>query len=156
MLGYNIFRRYYLDPIPGQYTTYSAWDSLSFTTATEYLDMNLFNDCYDYYVTAVYTEGQSVPSNESEQCLTVGLNTNLTSEVRLYPNPAVSYVNIDLTKDVRNLTIYNALGSVVAEKNITRETTVTINTANYAAGAYNVKFTTANGDTFSRKFVVTK
>ncbi|NVO21063.1 MAG: carboxypeptidase regulatory-like domain-containing protein [Bacteroidetes bacterium] len=156
MLGYNIYRRYYIDPIPGQYTTYSAWDSLTFVTATEYLDMNLFNDCYDYYVTAVYTEGQSVPSNESEQCLTVGLNTNETSEVRIYPNPAVSFVTIDLTKDVRNITIYNALGSVVNEKNITRETSVTVNTSNYAAGAYNVKFTTANGDTFSRKFVVTK
>jgi len=156
LTGYNVYRWAYTDPIPGQYTTLGDTTLIATVTATEYMDMNLFNNCYYYYVTAVYTEGESIPSNTDHECLTVGVNNAEVSEVKLYPNPATTVVNIDLTKDVRMITIYNALGAVVAEKNITRETTVTINTTNYAAGAYSVKFTTANGDTFSRKFVVTK
>jgi len=156
LTGYNVYRWAYTDPIPGQYTTLGDTTLIATVPETEYLDMNLFNNCYYYYVTAVYTEGESVPSNTDHECLTVGINNVTVSEVKLYPNPATTYVNIDLTKDVRNLTIYNALGAVVAEKTITGETTVTINTSKYAAGAYSVKFTTANGDTLSRKFVVTK
>ncbi|MBK7031229.1 MAG: T9SS type A sorting domain-containing protein [Bacteroidales bacterium] len=126
MLGYNVYRRHFLDPIPGQYTTQSDFDSLTFVTATEYLDMNLFNNCYDYYVTAVYGEGQSAPSNIDGECLTVGIPTTEVTEVKLYPNPAVAFVTIELTKEIRNITIYNSLGSVVAEKNVARESNVTI------------------------------
>ena len=156
LTGYNIYRWAYTDPIPGQYTTLGDTTMIATVTATEYLDMNLFNNCYFYYVTAVYTEGESIPSNTDYECLTVGVNNIEVSEVKLYPNPATTVVNIDVTKEVRTITIYNALGAVVTEKNVTRQSTVTINTANYAAGAYSVKFTTENGDTFSRKFVVTK
>ncbi|MBK7174597.1 MAG: carboxypeptidase regulatory-like domain-containing protein [Bacteroidales bacterium] len=156
LTGYNVYRWAYTDPIPGQYTTLGDTTMIATVTATEYLDMNLFNNCYYYYVTAVYTEGESIPSNTDYECLTVGVNNIENSEVKLYPNPATTVVNIDLVKGVRTLTIYNALGAVVAEKNITRESTVSIVTSNYAAGAYSVKFTTENGDTFSRKFVVTK
>jgi hypothetical protein len=129
---------------------------IAFTTETQYDDNDLFNNCYYYYVTAVYDEGESLPTNTDGECLTVGVSDITITEVKVYPNPAITNVNIDLTKNIRNITIYNALGSVVAEKNITREGTVTINTNNFAAGAYSVKFTTDSGDTFSRKFVVTK
>ena len=156
LTGYNVYRWAYTDPIPGQYTTLGDTTMIATVTATEYLDMNLFNNCYYYYVTAVYTEGESLPSNTDHECLTVGLDNTVVSEVKLYPNPATTHVTINLTNDVRSLTIYNALGAVVAVKNITGETTVTVNTTNYAAGAYSVKFTTESGNTFSRKFVVTK
>jgi hypothetical protein len=160
LMGYNVYRRQYVDPIPGTgYTTLSDWAMIntSLVTATEYWDSNLPNNCYDYYVTAVYTEGESEPSNiDAWNCIVVGVNDVEASDVRVYPNPATSYVNIDLTKDIRSIAVYNALGSVVMQKNITGESTVILHTTNYAAGAYNVKFVKANGDTFSRKFVVVK
>jgi hypothetical protein len=86
----------------------------------------------------------------------VGLNPNETNEVSIYPNPATTSVRIDLTKAVTEITVYNSLGNVVAEKNVQGQTFVTLNTTYYAAGAYSVKFSTSNGETFSRKFVVTK
>jgi hypothetical protein len=161
MTGYNVFRRAFYTPTPGTGTGTGDWTQIGSTpaTVTEYIDMNLSNlvtNCYEYYVTAVYTEGESVESNIDSDCIFVGLNPTAQGEVKVYPNPAVDFVNIDLTKEVRQITIYNALGSVITERVVTGESTVHLNTGNYAAGAYSVKFTTVNGDTFSRKFVVTK
>jgi len=160
LTGYNVYRRQYIDPIPGTgYTTLSDWAKINtdVVVPTEYWDNNLENNCYDYYVTAVYTEGESAPSNiDAWNCIVVGVNNVEVTDVRVYPNPATSYVNIDLTKEIKSIAVYNALGSVVMQKNITGESTVILHTTNYAAGAYNVKFVKANGDTFSRKFVVVK
>ncbi len=160
LTGYNVYRRQYVDPTPGTgYTTLSDWAKINtdVVVPTEYWDNNLPNNCYDYYVTAVYTEGESAPSNiDAWNCIVVGVNNVEATDVRVYPNPATTYVNIDLTKDIKSIAVYNALGSVVMQKNITGESTVILHTTNYAAGAYNVKFVKANGDTFSRKFVVVK
>jgi hypothetical protein len=162
LTGYNVWRRAYA-VFPAGQNTAAAGDFVKINTAivvpTEYLDMNLSNlvtNCYEYQVTAVYDEGESAPSNIDWECIFVGVDPNETSEVSVYPNPATTYVRIDLTKEVTQISIYNSLGAVVADKNVKGETTVTLNTANYASGAYSVKFTTASGESFSRKFVVTK
>ncbi len=48
LLGYNVFRE---------------GEVINYTTETEYTDIDLENGLYDYYVTAVYDEGESGPSN---------------------------------------------------------------------------------------------
>lgn len=159
LTGYNVYRRAYAK-FPAGVNTGGTGDFTMIATVTEttYLDMNLSNlvtNCYEYQVTANYDEGMSIPSNIDWECIFVGIDEN-ANEVKVYPNPATTYVRIDLTKEVSNVKVYNALGSVVAEKEVKGESTITLNTSNYAAGAYSVKFTTASGETFSRKFVVTK
>ncbi len=160
LLGYKVWRRAYAKfPAGSNAAGAGTFDSIATVTALTYTDMNLTNlvtNCYEYKVTATYTEGQSVGSNVAWQCIFVGVNPSEFNEVKLYPNPATNYVRIDLTSTVNSITIYNSLGSVVATQNVKGENTVTINTSNYAAGAYNVKFTTTSGESFSRKFVVTK
>jgi hypothetical protein len=160
MLGYNVYRRAYAVFPAGQNTDAAGeWDSIATVSETTYLDNDLSNlttNCYEYHVKAVYTEGLSLMSNVDWECIFVGLNPNESNEVKVYPNPATTYVRIDLTKAVTEISVYNSLGSVVTSKNVKGETTITLNTNNYAAGAYSVKFTTENGETFSRKFVVTK
>ncbi len=160
LLGYKVWRRSYAKfPAGSNAAGAGTWDSIATVTALTYTDMNLLNtttNCYEYKITATYTEGQSVGSNVAWQCIFVGVNPSEFNEVKLYPNPATNYVRIDLTTTVNSITIYNSLGSVVATRNVKGENTVTINTSNYAAGAYNVKFTTTSGESFSRKFVVTK
>jgi thiol-disulfide isomerase/thioredoxin len=52
LLGYNVYRN-------GQKI------NSDLITITEYVDMNLVNGSYTYYVTAVYTNGESEGSNES-------------------------------------------------------------------------------------------
>jgi hypothetical protein len=158
--GYNVYRRAYAVVPAGQNTAAAGdWTMIATVVPTEYLDMNLSNlvtNCYEYQVTAVYDEGESDPSNIDWDCIFVGIDPNEANDVSIYPNPATISVRINLTKTVSNIVIYNSLGSVVAEKNIKGESYVMINTSNYAAGAYSVKFSTSNGETFSRKFVVTK
>jgi len=160
MTGYDVYRRAYAVFPAGQNTAAAGeWAKIATVTETIYNDMDLSNlttNCYEYHVKAVYTEGESVMSNVDWECIFVGLNPNESNEVRVYPNPATTYVRIDLTNAVTEISVYNSLGTVVATKNVKGETTITLNTNNYAAGAYSVRFTTENGETFSRKFVVTK
>ncbi len=162
LTGYNVYRRAYA-VFPAGQNTAAAGDWTKINSAliapTEYFDMNLSNlvtNCYEYNVTAVYSEGESLPSNVDWDCIFVGVNPGEANEVKVYPNPASTYVRLDLTKAVSSISIYNSIGSVVAEKIVKGETTITLNTSNYAAGTYNVKFTTESGDSFSRKFVVIK
>lgn len=142
LTGYNVYRRAYAK-FPAGVNTGGTGDFEMIATVTEttYLDMNLSNlvtNCYEYQVTANYDEGMSIPSNIDWECIFVGLDEN-ANEVKVYPNPATTYVRIDLTKEVSNVKVYNALGSVVAEKEVKGESTITLNTSNYAAGAYSVK-----------------
>jgi hypothetical protein len=146
IVGYNVYRE---NSTPG-------YVLIGTTTATEYDDVNLDMDCYNYYVTVAYTEGESNPSNIEQKCFYIGINPLTSSGVKIYPNPATTAVNVDLTPDVKHLTVYNCIGAVVNEINIVKEKTVTLNTSNYAAGAYTIRFTTATGDTFSKKLVIIK
>jgi len=160
LTGYNVYRRAYAVFPAGQNTAAAGdWTMIANVVPTEYLDMNLSNlvtNCYEYQVTAVYDEGESLPSNIDWECIFVGVNPNDANAVSVYPNPATTSVRIDFTQEVTEIRVYNSLGSVVAEQNVKSERSLTLNTTNYAAGAYSVKFTTASGETFSRKFVVTK
>jgi hypothetical protein len=160
LTGYQVERRAYAVFPAGQNTAAAGtWTTIATVVPTEYLDMNLSNlvtNCYEYRVKAVYDEGMSEPTNIDWECIFVGVNPTETNQVSVYPNPATTYVRIDLTKAVTEISVYNSLGTVVAQKTVKGETSITLNTSNYAAGAYSVKFTTTNGETLSRKFVVTK
>jgi hypothetical protein len=160
LTGYNVYRRAYAVFPAGQNTAAAGdWTKIATVVPTEYLDMNLSNlvtNCYEYQVTAEYDEGSSVPTNIDWECIFVGVNPNDANAVSVYPNPATTSVRIDFTQEVTEIKVYNSLGSVVVSQNVKSERSLTLNTTNYAAGAYSVKFTTASGETFSRKFVVTK
>ena len=65
-------------------------------------------------------------------------------------------MNIDLTNNVSQVVIYNYLGQVVLENKITDETTLHIDVRNYESGAYLVKFITSEGQSITKKVVVTK
>jgi hypothetical protein len=158
--GYDIYRRAYAVFPPGQNTAASgSWTLINpaLVVQTEYYDQNLSNfeyNCYEYRVTAVYEAGASIPSNREWGCIFTNLNPLSTGEVSLYPNPATTFIRIELNGDIHDLKVYNSLGLMVTEKNIAGETTVILNTAGYPSGMFTAKFTTLNGESFSRKFVV--
>jgi hypothetical protein len=148
LTGYNIYRS----------DAGGIYNMIATTAATTYDDVDLDFMCYDYYVTVVYDDpAESGPSNIDGACFNVGLKpVNSGSEVNIYPNPATTSVTVELTDNVRSMTVYNYLGSVVTEMNIGKEKSVQVNTSNYAAGAYTIRFTTATGETFSKKLVIIK
>jgi hypothetical protein len=65
-------------------------------------------------------------------------------------------VNIEVTSNISQVVVYNYLGQVVIERNVTGAETLQVNVRNYEAGAYLVKFVTKAGETFTKKVVVTK
>jgi len=159
LVGYNIYRRQYLDPMPGGWTILSPWSKINFSpiTVREYWDLNVPYNCYDYYVTAVYTEGESGPSNiDAWNCPYEGVGENEAPEIRLYPNPATTYINMEFSYDMRNINIYNALGLLIFQKNIENDKLIILQTGNWAAGAYIVKFMDADRNCVIRKFFVVK
>jgi hypothetical protein len=151
LTSYNVYRK-------GSVGEYA---NIGTTEATTYDDLDLSLDCYYYYVTVVYTDipgvNESMPSNIVDTCFYIGIRPiTASSEVNIYPNPATTLVNIVLTDNVRQLTMYNYLGAIVEEKSIAKEKSIELNTSNFAAGAYTIRFTTANGETFSKKLVIIK
>ncbi len=142
-------------------TGYNVWRDGAFvanTTETTYVDNDAaleIGSTYCYVVTAVYEDCESLPSNEDCELLTATSEVE-TSAVSVYPNPSNSVVNIELTSDISQVVVYNYVGQVVYEQNVTKSQTIQLNVRNYESGAYLVKFITRAGESFTKKVVVTK
>jgi hypothetical protein len=147
--GYNVYRRD-ANKQAGNFVKIATVDSIG------YLDMDLPVSCYEYYITALYDTTESVSSNFVTACLYTNIDGSATQKIRLYPNPANTILKIDLTNEVSSICVYNLLGMVISEKKIKGESIITINTSAYPSGVYSVKFTTISGETFSRKFIVSR
>ncbi|HPF65936.1 T9SS type A sorting domain-containing protein, partial [Lentimicrobium sp.] len=76
--------------------------------------------------------------------------------VSIYPNPSNSVVNIDVTGNISQVVVYNYVGQVVYENNVNGAQTLQLNVRNYESGAYLVKFITWDGESFTKKVVVTE
>jgi len=88
LLGYNIYRN---DEQIANVTV----------SVTTYPDANLPASTYTYYVTAVYSDGESEPSNVVEAEVTTGTNDNTAEVTGLngnYPNPfnPVTHINFSV------------------------------------------------------------
>ncbi|MBK6344597.1 MAG: carboxypeptidase regulatory-like domain-containing protein [Bacteroidales bacterium] len=143
LVGYNVWR-------DGELIGNTA--ELTYVDADEVLEIG---ETYCYVVTAVYEDCESLASNEV--CVTLTSTPVIeTSAVSVYPNPSNSVVNIALTSDISQLVVYNYVGQVVYEQNVTKAQTIQLNVRNYESGAYLVKFITSAGESFTKKVVVTK
>lgn len=68
-------------------------------------------------------------------------------DVKVYPNPASTSVNINIAKSdlVEKINIYNAMGQVVATQEVTSANTV-VNVASLSQGFYTYQLVNANGE----------
>jgi hypothetical protein len=142
LVGYNIFRDGMM---------------IGSTTETTYIDADEaleLLETYCYTVTAVYEDCESGMSEEA--CILLTNTPVVENAVSIYPNPSNSVVNIEVTSDISQVVVYNYLGQVVYENNVTGAQTLQLNVRNYESGAYLVKFITREGENFTRKVVVTK
>jgi len=72
------------------------------------------------------------------------------------PNPASDVVKITASNDIRTVQVMNNLGMVISSATVAQEKTVTLNTSNYSAGTYFVRFISENGKTTVKKLVIIK
>ena len=99
-------------------------------------------------IATTYVSGQAAPSMEADEKI-----------VKLYPNPAVSYVTFDIQKNISkgfSIQIYNLLGKKMIEsQNILIKTTVLLNEFNRGVYIYHLR--NQNGKIIeSGKFQVSK
>ncbi|MEA2103018.1 MAG: T9SS type A sorting domain-containing protein [Candidatus Cloacimonadota bacterium] len=141
LLGYNVYRD---DELIN--------DEL--VTDTTYADLNLAEDAYEYYVTAVYDPGESEPSNIVEVIIGLPSADEIVKISKLFgnfPNPFSISTNISfILKNLSevNLSIYNVKGQLVEtlvnEQKNAGEHSVDFNAKNLSSGVYLYKIETDN------------
>jgi hypothetical protein len=156
---YDLYRREYTIPVAGQDSLLTEWQKIASPTTNSFLDQNLDFKCYQYYVEAMYNEGSSGPSEIAEECFFVGMDDLKATAAKLYPNPATDFLTIEINTPIDNIAVYNSTGILVNEFNLSvvsgnsKERKIRLDVSGFPTGIYSLKFTTANGESFSRKFV---
>ncbi len=150
--AYDVYRREYQIPLPGQDSLFTAWHKIASVSANNCLDQNLEKKCYQYYVQAMYDEGSSEPGNTSETCFLTGIASPITAGIKVYPNPAEDFLTIEMNTLIECIVVYNATGSRIMEAEV-KGSSMQLNVAGFAPGIYNLRFVTHKGDCFNSKFV---
>ena len=149
VIGYNIYRNDELiTPVP--------------VTDTTYVDVVAENGPYCYKVTAIH-EGfnamtfESAPSNEACKTLSVGIgNPEAGSSLRVYPNPAKDFVNVEVTADIRTIEMVNYLGQSISTQSVDGKGVYRLNTANLESGVYFIRLTDSRGNISLERVTVTR
>jgi len=148
VIGYNIYR-------DGELITPTS------VTDTTYKDVVPSNGTYCYVVKAIH-EGyngatfESAPSNEACKKVNVGIVDNPSANLKVYPNPAKDFVNVETTQDIRSIEMINYLGQSVFKQAVDGKGVYKINTRQLESGIYFVRFTDAKGVVTTERVTITK
>ena len=85
---------------------------------------------------------------------TFGISENpLMEQVKVYPNPAQSYVLVGVPDDIRKIIMVNLTGSKVIERQITTGHVINLDVSSFPKGTYVLLFYTDKGFTGSKKLI---
>ncbi|MFK7783224.1 T9SS type A sorting domain-containing protein [Psychroserpens sp.] len=84
----------------------------------------------------------------SINCASLSVDDVELNEIKLYPNPTTSVLNIEISSDLRQVTIYSVLGAEVLKTNSN-----TIDTTNLKSGMYILKIENQNGMVSIKRFI---
>ncbi len=135
LLGYNVY--YGFSPATPEIIDYVTQITYTHEGVGAILGL------HTYYVTAVYDEGESLPSNEAMVDI-VSVEDHVFSSTLLYPNPAKDYINIEASIIIEKVKIYNYHGEVVEDK-IVNKKICKINTSKFTTGLYFFQIKTSEG-----------
>jgi len=144
LLGYNIYRS----------DNGYDFDLISFIPGLVYDDVVPDTGNYMYYVTALYDNGESVPSNtvSVEVFIPTGIVQNTHQQVRIYPNPSDGKLIIKSKSQIYSIEIYHASGMYFQHEKLispTYQTILFIDTP----GIHILKINTADS-TFSQRIII--
>ena len=121
---------------------------------TTYMDVLYAGGDYTYYVTAVYDECTSEPSNDTTVACYVSVEElTLEESIEVYPNPAVDYINVISSKGINTITVFDYLGQIIYEMKVVEDNNIKLNTASYGAGVYFIKVYTEEGIAVKRVMI---
>ena len=140
LTGYNVY--YQLDN--------GGFALLENTMETTYVHegMALYPGLHQYYVTAVYDEGESDPSNTVE-ILIDALGENRKDDLRVYPNPAADRVMVEADEEILSVEVYDFTGRRVIRE-IVRNTICGMDVRTLNPGPYILQVETVSGRTAIR------
>ncbi len=121
-----------------------------------YMDFNLSNaqeNCYNYYVRANYPEGYSPISNIAWDCIFVSNELDENKGIKLFPNPAASFVRMESTMELSKIEVYNSLGNRVYKMELANDKDHVIILDRFPSGMYSVVITLSNLKTVYRTFL---
>ncbi|MFA6950518.1 MAG: T9SS type A sorting domain-containing protein [Lentimicrobiaceae bacterium] len=138
------------DPMGSTFIGYKVWRNGTVIapniTELTYIDEVQTNGGYAYMVTAVYENGESVPSNTVEVEITgIGVeNIEIVKNLRVYPNPSNGILNLKADNKMNTVALVNLAGQVVFESAVSANETA-INTSGISEGFYLLNITTDAG-----------
>jgi len=110
LTGYNIY-----------YSLNSAgFELLANTTETSYIIESPGAGLHAYYLTAVYDEGESEPTDTLDVTLTSD-NEIHAENISLFPNPASDVVYLKSDETITSVTVFSYTGQIVIRENINTE-----------------------------------
>ena len=122
------------------------------TTDLSY-SFNAENALYIAEVVAMYDNDRSSVGVVQIFNLTVDVNEYQENTYNIYPNPADNYVRI-VGDNIRTVNIYNCLGALV-DSFETNDNNLEISTSKYNTGIYFINIQQNNGETSTKKLVIT-
>ncbi|MCB2221071.1 MAG: T9SS type A sorting domain-containing protein [Bacteroidetes bacterium] len=126
------------------YNVYRDGTQIDYVTETEYTDNISVTGIYEYFVTAVYDEGESDPSNTWTVDVITGVDELLDLSTRIYPNPATEIVNIKSDFIINTITVYNYAGQMMQSEKVNK-TEYQFNTSDFHTGIYFFQIDTEEG-----------
>jgi hypothetical protein len=108
---------------------------------------------FEYYVTALYDEGESVPSNPWYVSIITGVSENNTNKVTVYPCPASTQISITSHDPVGRVMVLDITGSVAASIDRSGTNSVMIDVSRFEPGMYFLQVETSSGNSIHRLII---
>jgi len=138
--GYNI---YYSENM-GDFSVIADVDM----DVLEYLTAKPDQGIHRYYVTAVYDDGESIPSNIVEFVL-VGVTDEAYADIELFPNPASDFITINSSKEIEEIELFDFTGKRLRKLSI-KNKSAQVNVSDINSGVYLLKLMTSKRITYHR------
>ncbi len=136
LFGYNVYYAHESDPF--------EFIDIVYDTTYSHIGAGLIQGMHNYYVTAIFSEGESEPSNIATEYITE-ISDNKMENMRIYPNPIVDVVNINTDFDILSVKVINSKGQVIYTEEGLRSNNYQINIADQPSGIYNIRIETEDG-----------
>lgn len=130
--GYNIYYSF----------NEGGFNLLENTTETSYIVESPGGGLHSYYITAVYDEGESDPTNIQEVLLT-GTDEYELEYIHVFPNPAGNFVFLNSKESMTSVKVYNYTGQVMLTKTIDQKS-YKLNISQLESGIYFLMIETGN------------
>lgn len=125
------------------------------STIPEYYDpLPALSESRCYKVTAVY---QDCESGFSEEVWYYGIDISTDfnqAANKIWPNPSGSVLNVELTADIKQIVVYNNMGQVVYQQELTADRNIQLDVRAYKPGSYLLKLISHNGESIVKKIAV--